>query len=392
LNLLDALEYPLPVLNVSVDKVNIENDSLEKSFTIRNTGGGTLNGNIISHNNAVYFSPNTWETNKIEIRCKIRNDVQLKPGEVYSFSATIISNGGSFVLPITVRLKKAALITKDGIIIANIKEFYDYYEKSPENALNIFAGDKFATLLNAINFAYIDAYNLLVKEENKERALDNFFILAGIKEQTTLIIPQKEVEHSAIDSAMIHGNFTLQKSDNGYLEGSFALKHNANWLTLSSHHFNSTDFDKNNTAVINYRIDPLLISKRYEREQILIETCAEQENVNIVFKRTMPLTVQLKKEGYTFNDNGEILLRNNSADSMIIQLFCKDTFVKFVQSDYKLASGGKLLVPFSIKLSITQSAQIMFRRVPFLRTNLQIICIHKGKKIEKLLPITAGEI
>ena len=390
--LLDTLEYPLPVLSVSTKELTIESNSLEKTFTVRNTGGGKLNGYVVSPNNAIYFVPNSWQENRVDISCKVRNNLQLKPGEVHSFSATIVSNGGSFVVPITIRLKKAALTTKDGVIIANIKDFYEYWQKSPKNALNIFASEKFAALLDAINFAYIDAYNLLVKEENPQRALDNFFILTGIKKQTTLIIPQKEMEHKSIDNAMIYGHFTLQKSDSGYLEGDFSLKHRAAWLALSKYHFNSTDFDSNNTAVIQYSVDPLLIKKRYEREQVAITTCAEQEIISIVFKRTMPLSVRINKEAYSFSDEGEIFLQNNSAEPLIVQLFCKDAFVRFWQLDYKLPKGGQIAVPFTIKLPTLQSAQMLFRRVPYLCTNLEISFMHKGKKIEKILPITAGEI
>jgi len=44
-----TLEYPLPVLVVSENELMIEADST-RSFSLRNSGGGVLEGQIISPN------------------------------------------------------------------------------------------------------------------------------------------------------------------------------------------------------------------------------------------------------------------------------------------------------------------------------------------------------
>ncbi|MCL2398384.1 MAG: DUF5717 family protein [Defluviitaleaceae bacterium] len=401
----EALEYPLPVLSVSKEEIVIEaniesninsNKSYEASFELKNFKGGILSGKIISPVKSLTFEPNTWEGNRQTVVCRFSPDPMecWKPGEVHTFSTLILSNGGEFTLPITVRLAKMAINTLEGITIANLQDFYDYAQKFPQKAQKLFTDIKFPKLLSATNFLYIDAYSFLAKEANynQARAMDNFFILAGLKNRTKLQALTSTKEHiSKIkDDNMIYGAFMLQKSDIGYVDAHISALNDSPWISLSSNTLNTWDFDDNLTAMIKYSIDPMQIRGRYACERILI-TAADTEDVpvDIIFKRPAPIKTWLTREGYKFQDEGFIVVENQLDEPLILEFFCKEQFVRFYQERYKVE--GRLSIPFLIKLSPLQSAQMLFRKVPSLSAEIEIRTIYSGTVIRKVLTLTAGE-
>ena len=375
-----VLEYPLPALKIGVEELVIEARGDKKQsavFDVKNSGGGTLEGRIVSTETCLAFEPDRWSGNRKEITCSFTSDTVegWKPGDVCEFDALILSNGGEIRLPITVRFAKMAITTKEGTSIANLNDFCAYAEDFPEEALLLFADDKFLALLEAIDFPYIDAYSLLAMEENRFRALDNFFILAGLKKRTTLIVQNPEIEHSTLSNSLIKGEFELQKSDSGYVEIELSTVTGAAWLSLELDGF-----------VVKYTIDPLLIEGRYARERVII---SEEVYVDIIFKRPMPLVLRLSREGYKFQDEGEVILENQTGEPMAIEIICKEPFVRFYEREYTVED--RLSVPFVIKLSPLQSAQMLFRKVPALVAEIEIRGKYKSEIVGKVLTLTAGE-
>ena len=388
----EALEYPLPVLSVDTEEMIIESKGdHEEVFKIKNSGGGTLVGRIISPTKSLSFEPSEWEGNRTDITIKFSPDPAegWRPGDVKSFWALILSNGGEATLPITIRLAKMAIPTKEGVTIANLQDFYDYSINFPTEAQNLFIDSQFHMLLLATSFPYVDAYVLLAKEPNRPRAMDNFFILADLKKGTTLIAPSSEIEHRTLSNALIHGNLEVKKSAPGYVEAQIAKKSGAPWLSLPRE---TLEFDEDNTAQIEYKIDPLLIEGRYAREQIIIKTGTEDVPISVVFKRPLPLLAWLPREGFSYNDEGVILVKNQLDLPLQIDINCTETFVRFFRQEYKVEGhDGQIEIPFIIKLSPLQSAQMLFRKVPSLTAKIEIRSTYKGEEISKTLQLTAGE-
>ena len=392
-----ALEYPAPILAVGVKELTLEaqlgqreGTLTSESFSIKNSGGGLLEGRIISPTKSLTFRPAQWESNQQEIFCSFYPDAveNWKPGDVRIFSVLILSNGGNASLSITTRMAKTAIHTSEGAAIANLHDFYAYFKSFPEEACSLFADSKFYMLLMAIEFPYIKAYTLLTNKSNRIQSLDNFFVLADIKKRTTLLIPKLSIEHRTLSNAMIHGHFIVQKSDDGYIEA--LIKSQASWLCLAKKSLTIEDFTDNATT-IRYSIDPLLITGRYAQEKILIETDREAEtaNMDIIFKRPVPLKARLSREGYRYSDEGTVILENQTDKAMQVEVFCKESFVRFHHNQYKVVE--KLEIPFIIKLSPLQFAQMMFRKVPSLFAEIQIKATYKGLNIKKNLTLTAGQ-
>ena len=385
----EALENPLPVLSASVKELVIEAkieaaEARQVSFDLKNTKSGALEGSIISPAKSLVFEPQKWKGNRQTIRCTFSPDPMegWKPGDVRTFSALILSNGGELHLPVTVRLAKMAISTHEGISIVNLQDFYAYSMEHPQKAQDLFAEKEFHKLLTAMDFLYTDAYLLLTEEPNRALALDNFFILAGLKSRTKLFVPEPVIEHVSRDYDIIHGQFEIQKSDKGYIEANISTLKNSPWLSLTFEDF-----------TVKYSIDPKRINSRYAQERIIIRTPDSEEqneaSVDIIFKRPLPISAYLSKEGYRFSDEGAVVVENHMKEPLVVEVFCQENFVRFYEQKYKVEA--ELKIPFLIKLSTLQSAQMLFRKVPSLSTEIEIKTVYDGKNIKKTLPLTAGE-
>jgi len=388
-----TLEFPLPVLAVGVKELTIEaKGEQDTAFFLRNSvSGGLLSGRVFSDAPCLSFEPSEWEGNRQEIICRFapKPEEGWKPGDVRTFSITILSNGGEVHLPVTIRLAKMAITTEEGITIANLQDFFAYCESHPSEAQELFADSEFHMLLLAMDFPYTDAYTLLVKEPNRARALDNFLILADLKKRTTMQSVSPAVEHKTLENVVIKGSFQIQKSDSGYIEAGIKTQGGAKWLSLSSDTISSADFDSDNIAEISYTIDPLLIEGRYARERVLFT--AEDAALDIIFKRPIPLEASLAREAYTYKDSGELILENQTKEPMQIEIFCKENFIRFQQNQYRLDGQLSLKIPFFIKLPPLQAAQMLFRKIPYMPADIEITTSYKGQVIKKNVRLTAGE-
>ena len=403
--MIEALEYPKPILSGLKEFETKDLQPLQplqiqtKNATViklRNSGGGTLAGRIISPTKSLIFEPSTWESNRVQITCRFTPDPLegWKPGDVRQFQVRILSNGGEATIPITARLEKMAISISANQTIANLTDFYEYAEKSPQEAEDLFADSEFHMLLLAMDFPYTDAYTMLVKEPNRKRAVDNFLILAGLKKRTKIQIPDPVIEHRTIKNSIINGNFTVQKSDSGYVEASVQKESDAPWLAVDTTNLKTEDFT-DNTVQINYKIDPLHIKGRYSRELIKIKSTDGPEEVTaeIVFKRPEPLKAYLQKEGYRYQDEGTVVVENELDEPLQVEISCKEQFIRFYQKEYKVE--GKLSIPFIVKLTPLQSAQMLFRKIPSLSAEIEIKSTHKGtggvESIVKIVKLTAGQ-
>ena len=404
-------EYPLPELSVETDGLMIETKAAyENSFKIKNTGGSVLSGKIFSRSRSIAFEPAAWEGNDVEIRYRFTPDAAdgWKPGDAVETCAVISSNGGEKKLPITIRLTQMAIISEEGATIANIKDFYEYALTNPAQARKMFVDSEFYMLLLATGFEYMEAYEALHKDLNRERALDNFFILSGLKKKTGLTVPNRLVEFTRKpgDDNMVYGNFLIQKTDNGFCEASIAKQNNGEWLTLPAERVITSDFNEADTAMIKFSIDPLRVKGRYAREVITIggsDSRARKEGdgiaapsgvdaqayVEVIFRRLQAVEFRLSREAYRFEDKGAVEIINNTGADLRVDLFCEDSFVRFAEKSYTVSERGE--IPFTVKLSAFMTAQLMFRKMPFLRAAIEVSAVWRGKVVRRRLPFTVGE-
>jgi hypothetical protein len=311
----------------------------------------------------------------------------MKPGEVLDTAAYVCTNGGEKKIPISIKLIKMAITAPEGQTIGNIRDFYDYAQTHPVQAQRLFTNSEFYMLLLATGYPYMEAYEMLHRDTNRERAMDNFFILSRLKPKTTLTVERRHVAfiRKPYETEPVFGHFLAQKSDGGFVEAPISVKRNAPWLNVSAHRLISSDFNEANTAMVNFNIDPQKIDGRYAAATISVGT----EEVDVVFKRTNPLSVRLNREAFRFEDSGVIEIANDTGGEIWVDVFCKDSFVRF--SAKKFPVGESYEIPFDIKLSTFMSAQLLFRKLPFLKTVIEVKTIYRDRLVKKNLEIAVGK-
>ena len=383
-------EQPIPVPKININEISFTaKDEYAGEFNIKNTSSGTLSGRIICHSLAFSFSPNKWTGNNQKITYKFTPDkAKIKPGQTYETDILIHTNGGEIRLPVYVRLAKLTITTSEGNNISNIDDFYLYAQDHPASARRLFTDSEFYMFLLSQSWEYIDIYDSLHKDANRERALDNFFILAQKKRVTDLYLIDKIIEFTRKpdDNDMIYSNFTIKKSDSGYFEAPITALGGMSWLTLSASRIISSDFNKDNTAIINFTIDPTHIKTKYVRERILIGT----NILEVIYKKSKPIIAKLINENIRFEDKGKISIINNTGQLVKIEFICGDNFIKFQSKNIILETVYQEAL-FEVKLSPFTSARLMFSRQPYIRTYIILRATAPGWAMDLKLPVIVGE-
>lgn len=387
-------ENPLPVLELDTDFIEIETkDIFTGRFKIKNTGGGVLKGRALSRLLGLNFEPEEWEGNNQTITYTwnpSRAGAQI--GETIQAICFITSNGGEVELPVQAKLTKMSIITSEGKNISNIFDFYEYSQTHPTQARRMFTDSEFYMLLLATGYTYIEVYESLHKDANRERAMDNFFILSGLKGRTKTEIKARNLEFSQKpgDKEKLYGNFLVKKSDHGYVDAPLTLKNNAPWLTLSTGKLSATDFNDDFIAVVNFSIDSAKISKAYARELVVVGADDSFSNtVEIIYRRRPGLTARLNKNTYRYSDKGTIEIINNTGELIKVTPFCKENYIRFSAKSFAVEAVAE--IPFEVKLGAFMSAQMFFRKLPYMKTIIEVEFSSPGKTYKKNLPITVGE-
>jgi len=405
-------DFPLPRLDISTDFIDIEtNDKYEGSFTIKNTGGGTLSGQILSRCTGFVFSPAEWVGNTQTIAYTFNAaDAGLTTGQSMESHVVISSNGGEQMLPVTAKLTKMSIVTAEGFAITNLQEFYEYANSYPAQARRLFVVSEFYALLLAIGYEYMEIYESLHKDANRERALDNFFILSGLKRKTTFSVEDTALKfvQNPNDNALLYGHITVQKSDNGYVEAPIIVKDNSPWLNFYASKLVQSDFKETLGTMVNFSIDPMQVTGTYARELVTIGTPPkkaaasafttqsgynflehEDNTVEIEYRRAAPVVLRLDRAAYGYEDKGVIQVTNNTGKDMKVEIHCPESYVRFSARSYLIGAYGE--IPFNIKLSAFLSAQLFFRKLPYMKTAIEVRANVQGKAYRKLLPIIVGQ-
>jgi len=382
-------EYPLPALSISVSELNIETkDTYNGSFTIKNTGGGNLNGKILSRCPGLTFALSEWDGNRQTITYTFSAlDAGLTTGESVQGHAIVSTNGGEVEIPVTARLTKMSIATAEGFTIANLQDFFEYSKTHPAQARRLFVDSEFYMLLLGIGYEYMEVYESLHKDSNRERAMDNFFILSGLKGKTGMSVSDTSLEFTQKwdDNEVIHGSIEVQKSDTGYIELPISTRGNSPWLTCYASKLIQSDFDENLTASINFSIDPRKITIPYTRDVVTIGT----ETTEIIYRKTAPIIARINRTSLRYEDKGTLEITNNTGMDIKAEIFCPDSYVRFSARSYII--GAYAEIPFTIRLSKFLSAQLFFRKTPYMKTIVETRVVIDGQMHKKNIPLIVGE-
>jgi len=403
------------------------------SFTIQNAGGGQLSGHILPRLQGLDFSPSQWTGNNQVITYTLsqsgaeelsnilsRGISEGQDNESQSTSeaaanhiksqAYISSTGGETTLPITITSAPMTIQTDEGPTISSTQDFYNYAQSHPAAARRLFTSSEFYMLLLSTNYPHMEIYEILHKDVNRERALDNFFMLSGQKSKTQLTLETQKLGIVLKPAIKTQAKFYVKKSDSGYADAPIIPLSDSPWLSLSTTRLASSDYDKENRAEIGITIDPAHMPSPFVRAQIQIgpepigsnvkyisdninsaDNNANHTNniLDLTVRRAAPFTLRLPRVGYRYEDRGSIEIENNTGSDMTIEVYSRDRYVRFYANTYVIGTAHS--IPFEIRPTAFASAQRLFRSLPYISTYVDVRAHCPGQVFHRRLYLTIGE-
>jgi hypothetical protein len=387
MDIVQLLEQEAPILSTNTEKIVVNvSKATHGQLYLKNIGKGTLKGAISCNNTNVTFKEEEFEGNNIKVVYKI--DVsKYNVGQVIKTSATIISNGGEISIPIIIQVNAPSIETEDAII-TDLKDFLQYAKKNYKQAQLLFNRNEFVSWLTYTEYPYLPIYDQISKDINKERALENFFILNKLKSRVKLKSKDQDITFSINHDSKetIQGEIIIKKSCWGYIKEEIKSKNNSNWLS-----FNDTEVTANNfeddVYLLKYSINTSLIQSNITTDEIII---GEDIKVPIQVRRKKIAYFNLSKESFNFEDTGFIKIENHSNRDIKVEVSTKDSFLKFDAKNYYVNKTKE--IPFSIKFTALQIAQTNIKKHPLVESEIYFKIIYSNKKYMKTLKITIGEV
>ncbi|MDR1913012.1 MAG: DUF5717 family protein [Clostridiales bacterium] len=383
MDVLAQFEYPLPVLAIDIDAIEIETpDIFEGSFNIRNTGGGRIIGQIISHSPAVTFHPSEFE-NKTKIL--YRMDVnRFRTGDVVKTGAVILSNGGERYLPIVIRVNTASILTPEGINIADVDMFAEYARQYPKNAEKLLYSSEFKNLLTRTHFEFINIYEKTLSDEDRSRALECFLRLSGLKKAAVVSVLQKQLEINILpfQREKYFGRVPIKLDGWGYVNDTVEVKGGSPWLAPLTGVRRALE----NSNMLTFSVDPTKITERYSSDALRL--CGNpRSEVGISVVRRPFISIALNKEMYGTEDSGYLSVNNYTGMNLLLDVQPSETFIVFDAKGHYIAEQAH--IAFYVRPTAFQTLSL--KKQPKSVT-IDVRCMVQDKLIVKRLALSVGEL
>jgi len=370
-SLLEQFEYPLPRLRLDTEHIVMETSGGHTgSFWVENGGGATLEGTITSNSRSIVFSPASFRGNKVEITYTLHLDIY-RQGDVISTSALIMSNGGEAVVPVEIRIIPPAIQTRNGARIASLEDYRRYVQTHPVPARQLFTQHDFMAWLMSIHYEHMEMYEHLTRDPNKERAVDHFLILNKLKEKSAVTVETPDIAVTVKAEADETGTIVLRRTTWGFMDVAFFLSEAAPWLRLGKTRLSGANFGDDDRAEVFVVVTASALRKRRQTARIGIYAEGEPVGeIRITAMRPRPLIAAANREAYAYEDEGTILLTNNSGADMMVEIAPMDAYVSFEGKRYFI--GEKAEIPFTVRLAGWHAMQANLSKQMTISTEVQV--------------------
>lgn len=363
-DVLKQFEYPLPLISCETGKISFEaSQSVSASFFIENRGGGELNGYLSSGAEALSFSPTSFSGNRVEISFFF-NIESYRPGDSLESSLVIVSNGGELVIPIRIDVISPEIYAKDGQRISSLMDYMFYAKANPVPSRQLFTQKEFLMWLLSMNYEHMELYDRFTMDSNKERAVDNFLIMNRLKRKAQAAVIEKNISLKLKyrEADPVTGVIMFRLNGWGYIDLKLRQKGENTAVKLLTEKISYTDFDENGFFEATFVVYPALVKSRRAYEQIEI-TGDINAVCTISIIRERPVKAEMLRSRFEASDRGTILITNNTGKDMMFSVVSSEPFIKFEGRRYLV--GAKAELPFEVRFTALQSAQMTLRKQPF---------------------------
>ncbi len=388
MEMMQQFEYPLPILKILAEKLVIETSKMERgSLSVDNIGSGLLQGSVMSNNPALKFELEKFSGNQLSLQYIVDID-GLKAGDLVQSDIVIISNGGEKIIPLIIKVVPYCIYTEDGFKISTLKDFLTYSKKYPLKARQLFVTSEFMAFLMSNEYEFLEIFDYFVKDTNKERALENFFVLSKLKNRAVLQVATNrvELEVGPLQKDIVTHQIPINKIGWGYVEADVSARSDGDWLNITNAKLVASGFAEEESVFVSYSVDTSKLKSKFEKGTIKISNSIE---VEIVVRKKSYFSVRTNRNSFEYDDNGVVCVTNNTGQDVLLEIVSKENYIKFDGKKYFM--GGYAEIPFTIKMTALQTAQMAIKKQPYSENEIMITAHINDILIKKTIKISVGK-
>ena len=227
-----------PVISLSVTNLDIkveEGKVYRDSFFIESENNVPIQGNIYSTNDKVGLEVRDLDGVRQEIPFYFKGKLAIRDNE-YQGDFVLITNGGEYNIPYTIRVVKKCVETSIGPI-SKMSQFVRLYKENRKEAMDLFFMSSFEDVFLKGEDEKKVLYHGMMKSRSRSMILEEFLTAAGYKPRIRLQVEDKRL---VLDVGKDQDTLKLSLSGPGYLEGRVFC--DKGQVQLSHERFNSDEF------------------------------------------------------------------------------------------------------------------------------------------------------
>ena len=257
--------------------------------------------------------------------------------------------------------------------VYTLADFYELWIKNKNLAKRIFYYKEFEMWLLKLKYPFMNFFEVFLKDLNKERGMNNFFLFNGFSEEIKLNIELDEENKELI----------LTKTGEGFIEKPIYTK--APWIILNKSHITNKDFDSNGTAKITYSIDSKRARKTEHSNIYIGGQFVELSHIEKEF-----IEIELLNNYKNIDEEIEIKITNNKNVPLYVEFEAKE-MIKFESTKYTIGKEP-IIVRCKIKLSALQLARKTLGKIIIFEENIRVYSRFENRRFYKDIPITVGDL
>jgi len=197
------------------------------------------------------------------------------------------------------------------------------------------------------------------------------------------------VEINYFGGEIVPGRATVIKNGWGYAEAEVSLKTPNDWLKLKTTRLNASDFGADGAAEIRYEIDTAKFTGKLGSAVIVVSNLQTKNvtEVSLSVKRRALLKISTDKESYPFDGRGTLIIENYSGAEISTDVSAEQ-YIKFEGKTFSV--GERREIPFYIKCTAFQMAQLAFKRLPFIEAEVTVTARVRERTLKKTLVLKLG--
>ena len=210
--------YETPDAQISENKIAVEletGDTAEGEISIKGKNGMAVKGIVYSTDSHLSFEYNQFNgvSNKVHYIADGRN---LIPGQICSGTISVVTTAGDYAIPFSITVKQKEIDTSIGKI-TNLEQFVNLVQKSYDEALILFISKDFVEFFLKNDNHAIALYKQVMRNSNRNIALEEFLVGMGLKERVKISIKNKIKEYT--DLTENYGDILqIARSSWGYVD------------------------------------------------------------------------------------------------------------------------------------------------------------------------------